>query len=114
MGDFWSDAVRNPVWSCPGCSCSSRLLPALPEYGPGSRHWTRPHLLHQVCPCLPNCLPLLERLPPLGLGHGPWFQLLSSTSLATLWWVCRSFAPWVCVRYRLSSIQFGVYNNPDY
>ena len=72
--DFRSDAVRNPVWSCPGCSCSSRLLPSLPEHGPGSWHRARPHLFYQVCPRLPNCLPLLEWLPPLGLGHGPWFQ----------------------------------------
>merc|ERR1712037_832305 len=38
---------------------------------------------------------------------------LSSTSLATSWWACRSFAPWVFVRCRQLFLQFEVYNNPD-
>merc|ERR1712107_367036 len=107
--NFWPYAVCDSVWVRPGRSCPARLLPPLPKHGAAAGHRPCPHLLHQVRPRLPHCLPLLERLPSLGLGHGTWLQLLSSTSLATLWWACRFSAHWLSACYRL----FKVDLNPD-
>merc|ERR1711973_670694 len=47
-----------------------------------------------------------------GFRHLAWdmdSRLLSSTSLATLWWACRFSAHWLSACYRLSKVDL----NPD-